>query len=256
MTTKKAIAGLAVVGLFLGIPGMAHADLVSNGGFESTTITGSGRLNTNGYNATDWATTGYNFIFASGTADTTGAGSAHLKLWGPNGGTSNSAYSDNGMPVSSPDGGNFLAADGAYQVGAITQTISNLTAGHTYAVSFYYAGAQQSGFNGATTEAWKVSLGGGTPQETTVLNNVSHGFTGWQSQTFNYVANSSSEVLSFLAVGTPSGTPPFSLLDGVSMSDVSGSDVPEPTAFVGMFAGMIGLGVFARRRARIAKSAA
>jgi hypothetical protein len=95
-----------------------------------------------------------------------------------------------------------------------------------------------------------VSLGGGTPQETTVLNNVSHGFTGWQSQTFNYVATSSSEVLSFLAVGTPTGTPPFSLLDGVSMNDVS---VPEPTAIVAMFAGTIGLGVFARRRTRPAK---
>jgi len=56
-------------------------------------------------------------------------------------------------------------------------------------------------------------------------------------------------VLSFLAVGTPAGVPPFSLLDGVSMT----SAVPEPQTW-----GMLGLGLglvgFAARR-RKAKAA-
>lgn len=54
--------------------------------------------------------------------------------------------------------------------------------------------------------------------------------------------------LSFLAVGTPAGVPPFSLLDGVSMVAV-----PEPQTW-----GMLGLGLglvgFAARR-RKAKAA-
>ena len=86
----------AIVFLIIAIPARAD-DLVTNGSFEITT-NGTGQL---GYNtvATGWSSSGYNFLFASGTADTTGAeGSAGtLMLWGPNDG------SDNGLPASSPD---------------------------------------------------------------------------------------------------------------------------------------------------------
>jgi hypothetical protein len=48
----------------------AKANLLTNGNFSSTT-NGGGQL---GYNttATGWSTTGYNFLFTSGSADTTG----------------------------------------------------------------------------------------------------------------------------------------------------------------------------------------
>jgi hypothetical protein len=200
-------------------------NLVLNGGFESTTA-GAGQL---GYNteATGWSTSGYNFLFTPGSADTTGAVGQYgsLYLWGPNDGSAN------GLPATSPAGGNYIGADGAYQVGAISQTISGLTVGQTYALSFYWAGVQQYGFTGDTTENWTASLGSQS-QTTTTVTPVSHGFSGWIAQTFDYTATSTSETLSFLATGTPSGEPPFSLLDGVSLSAVPESATMWVSVFV------------------------
>jgi hypothetical protein len=233
----------------------AHAgSLVLNGSFESTSIVSpapqyaasadGGQLGYN-INATGWTTTGYNFIFAPGTADNgTGVNgqSGGLQLWGPGNG------SNNGMPTTSPDGGNFIAADGAYNVGAISQTISGLTAGDTYAVGFYWAGAQQYTYTTPTTEQWQVSLGNQT-LSTNVVNNLSEGFTGWTYTTLDFTATSTSELLSFLAVGTPTGVPPFSLLDGVTMQAV-----PEPSALMLLAVGLCGVAAVSLRRR--AKSAA
>jgi hypothetical protein len=128
---------LAISALLTFLTGMeymnsAKADLVANGGFESTT-NGAGQLGFN-TNAADWtvAAGGYDFIFASGAADTTGAIGQYgaLYLWGPNNGSAN------GMPASSPVGGNYVAADGAYDVGAISQTINGLTAGQHQTFNF------------------------------------------------------------------------------------------------------------------------
>ena len=100
------------------------------------------------------------------------------------------------------------------------------------------------GFDGPTTEAWSVTLGNQT-LTTDVLPNQNHGFTGWKQATLSFVVTNTTEVLSFLALGTPAGVPPFSLLDGVSISQV-----PEPTslALLGLFVG--GTGLMARRRQR------
>ncbi len=243
MSKKLSVFGMSALALALGMSGAAHAgSLVTNGGFETTT-NGGGQL---GYNtdATGWSTSGYNFLFPSGTADNgTGVSGQYgnLQLWGPGNGSAN------GLPASSPDGGNYVAADGAYSVGPISQTISGLTVGSQYAVSFYWAGAQQYGFTSPTQEQWNVSLGSDT-QSTAIVNNVNHGFTGWMGQTFTYTATSTSEVLSFLAYGTPSGVPPFALLDGVTMNAV-----PEPSAMVLMGIGAAGFGIAAlRRRAKSA----
>jgi len=191
----------------------AHADLVSNGGFESTT-NGAGQMGYN-TNATDWTTNGYNFIFTPGSADSTGANGqfGDAQLWGPGNG------SNNGLPATSPVGGNYVGADGAFGVGAISQTITGLTAGDSYVVGFWCAGAQQFGFTGLNTEQWQVSFGSET-QDTAVYSNSSQGFSGWMHQTFTFTADSTSDALSFLAVGTPisPNVPPFSLLDGVSVN--------------------------------------
>ena len=218
-----AAACLGVLAINLAVTARADINLVLNGDFETTTH-GGGQL---GYNTTAafWNTSGYNFLFTPGTGDTNGVTGTYgnLKLWGPNDGSAN------GLPATSPTGGNYVAADGAYQVGAITQTVSNLFVGSTYSLSFYWAGAQQEGFTGPTTEAWQVSLGSQT-FTTATNNNASHGFTGWVQQTFNFTATATNEVLSFLAKGTPSGVPPFSVLDGVSMTQVSSpTPAPEPS---------------------------
>ena len=253
---KKAMQLIAVLGLVAGVSSAVRADLVTNGGFETTTINGvtthaSGQLSNGGYALTDWTNLsdghghfGYNFVFAPGTADTSGAGSSHLKLWGPG------DFSYNGLPATSPTGGNYVAADGAYETGAISQTINGLTIGNTYAVSFWYAGAQQHGYDGPTTEAWKVSLGN-MQFKTPVLHNATHGFTGWKPQTFNYTATATSEALQFLAVGTPSGEPPFSLLDGVTVTPTT----PEGSSLALLVMGLGSIGFVARRGSRAAKSA-
>ena len=234
---KWPVLGFVTLAIFaLGISAQA-SNLVVNGDFETTT--NGPNLQFDYYTvATGWTSTNagndaYNFIFASGAADTTGASGqfGNLQLWGPGNG------SNNGLPASSPTGGNYVGADGAFQNGAISQTINGLTMGNSYTVSFWWAGAQQSGFTGATTEQWQVSLGSQT-QSTAVVSNASHGFTGWMQQSFTFTADNTSDLLSFFAVGTPNGVPPFVLLDGVTLN--GNNPVPEPGTITLVLGGVLG----------------
>ncbi|HEX4180901.1 MAG TPA: PEPxxWA-CTERM sorting domain-containing protein [Caulobacteraceae bacterium] len=227
----------------------ANTNLVTNGGFEATT-SGPGQL---GYNtdATDWSvpapSSSYVFLFASGGADTTGSNGQYgnLQIWGPGNGSAN------GLPASSPNGGNYIGSDPSFQNGAISQTIGGLTAGKSYDVSFDWAGAQQAGFTGETTEGWQVSLGSET-HSTAILTTPSMGFTGWQTANLTFTATSGSEVLSFLAQGGPNGSvPPFALLDGVSLTAV-----PEPATWAFMLVGFGGMGAAIRSRRRQAAATA
>ena len=246
MNTKLSTLILAALA---GISSAASANLVQNGGFEQTTFTGSEQL-IGANQATDWTSNGYNFLFAAGTATTTGSESARggfVKLWGPATG-SNNGFTD------SPSGGNWIAADGAFEVSPIQQTINNLVIGQTYQLSFDWAAAQQSTYFGPTTEGWIVSLGDQT-FSTEILNNPSEGFQAWRQQVFNFTATSTSEVLSFLAAGTPTGNPPFSLLDNVQLNAVQLNAVPEPDSLPLMLSGLGLLVVSSRRRSKTQPSA-
>jgi hypothetical protein len=234
------IAALASV-FALGVSAQA-APSFTNGGFESNT--GAGQV---GYNTsvTGWSVSGgYTFLFAAGTADTSGADGQYgaLSLWGPGNGATN------GLPAASPQGGYFIAQDTDFQQAPITQTITGLTAGHDYTVGFDWAGAQQSGFMGPTMEQWQVSLGSQT-QATSVIDLPYQGFSGWMHQTFTFTAGDSTEVLSFLGGGSP-GNPPFALLDGVTFSAV-----PEPATWAMMILGLAGLGALSRRQRAIPAAA-
>ena len=79
-----------------------------------------------------------------------------------------------------------------------------------------------------------------TPVDTTKPSTI---LTGWQHQALSFQATSTSQVLQFLAVGTPSGAPPLVFLDGITITET-----PEPGAL-----GLLGLGVLMLGVARLRK---
>jgi hypothetical protein len=250
MTWRKTAAITLAICLALG-PGLtAQADLITNGGFELSD-NGNGQVGLN-TNLVGWSVPtppgSYTFLYAPGTADTIGANGEYgnVSLWGPGNGI------PNGLPATSPAGGNFIAQDGDFQQGAISQTINGLTAGDQYTVGFWWAGAQQTGFAGASSDQWQVSLGAQT-QLTPVVNVPSQGFSGWMYDTLTFTADNTSDVLSFLATSTPSGVPPFALLDGVTMTN----GTPEPASITlsllafGAFGGVWGFKRMKRPIARV-----
>lgn len=184
-------------------------------------------------------------------------------------------------PISSPDGIAkwFVAVDGDPDYSTpISQTVTGLTAGQKYDVTFYQAAGQQNGLEDGTTEQWAVNLG------STLLSTSNYTTTGqlsapmspvqpfgpglntfdasgrqltggtatnvspWQPQTLTFTADAASTTLSFLAVGTPSGRPPFSLLAGLT---VTPTNVPEPFTIIGTIVG--GTAAF-RLKKKLAKS--
>jgi len=80
---------------------------------------------------------------------------------------------------------------------------------------------------------------------TEVLSIASGGFSGWQTEKFTFTASDTSEVLTFLSLGTPNGLPPMALIDNVSLT------VPEPASWAMMILGFGAIGYAMRRRTRM-----
>ncbi|WP_028104722.1 hypothetical protein [Pseudoduganella violaceinigra] len=247
---SKLLQGFAAVLVLAASAQASPINLVKNGGFE-TTSHGTGQIGFN-TSVSDWSSPGgYNFVFAPGTADTTGAwtwfngpNDQALTLWGAHNGGAHAL-------ASSANGGNFLAADGAYGIVPIQQAI-NLVVGETYLLKFEWAAAQQWGFHGDTSEKWTVSIDGNT-FETAAYANQNHASSGWMQEAFSFTAKTTGGLLSFLAAGTPEGHPPFSLLDGVSLFSLGQPDndtvvVPEPAGPLIMLTGLVLLALALRRR--------
>ena len=203
MICKTCFASVNLAALLL-LSHNSHASVIAvvNGGFEQTLTNHSAEFGSRypQQQITGSTSSGYNWILLPGTADTTGATvefGGQRQLWGPGNGAVNGL-------TGSPDGGNYVAMGGSAFVGPLSQTLTGFTKGDNVTVSFWFAGAQQYGYNGATTEQLMVSLGDQTVG-TEVLSDSNHGFTGWQRENVSFIASDSSEVLSFLAVGTPGG---------------------------------------------------
>jgi hypothetical protein len=238
MNNLSALAALAIT-TALALPAAASVtNLVQNGNFEEST-NGVGEI---GYNTTltGWSepTLGYMMLATPSTAVsgiTTQYGANNFSLWGVGNGGADTI-------TAAPGGGNFVAMDGDFSVEPLQQTISGLTVGKVYTVTFDYAYAQQHGYTGATNQSLTVSLGDSSQQlATTTL--PSEGFSGWNAASMNFTATGTSEVLSFLANGNLP-VPPFALLSDVSMT----AGVPEPATWAMMIVGVAGIGAMARRR--------
>lgn len=156
---------------------------------------------------------------------------------------------------------NIMALDGANVSpnavqGELQQQINGLHVGQTYVLTFDFAGAQLQDRTGATTDLLNVSMIGASGTQSfqtdsgVPLNDASQSATGWELETFTFVASDSSELLKFLAVGTPNGDPPMALLDNVSLTGPGG--VPEPATWGLMIVGVAAVGASLRRRRAMA----
>ncbi len=188
-----------------------------------------------------------------------------------------------------PIPGNYVEADGNpdYE-GSFSQTITGLTPGQTYTLSFYQAGGQQAGFgNGLpTTEKWIVSLGtaglslcancgpvdpvygqtstyystdpNASITSSALMTTPSGGVTPWEYVSVDLTADASTQLLSFLAWGDNGSTinlPPIVFLSGVNSPNVL-TNVPEPATLALFGLGILGVAASRMRRHGNKKNAA
>jgi hypothetical protein len=227
----------------------AAVNLVTDGNFQNYTNMGtyggyvcnSGTASSCVSNLTHWSAT------CSTTSRTTGCNTSDTPtslLISP--GNNGSAW--NGTQglysYTAPSVGNAVADDGDSNYdNTLFQSIAGLSIGGDYTLTFYQAAAQQNGLTGATTEKWQVTLGSQT-QDSTTMNNASHGFVPFSQVSMNFVATATTETLSFLSLGTPAGEPPIAILAEVDLVVI-----PEPGTAAMMAAGLFGLVLLRRRRA-------
>jgi hypothetical protein len=209
----------------------AHADLVTNGSFESF----SGSFGADGGAA----------LVPSSTT---------LSGWTVTSGDIAVLKNPNIYQLTSFDGNNFLELTGYSNSGfpkGVSQVLSGLTPGQSYSFSMELGirnGPCVSGGNNCTGPVSVSATIGGTSQ--TFTHNSSAAGNIWGAYGFDFVAGGATETLTILGLSVPRGGE-FLGLDAVSVNAGSVSPVPEPASYALMLAGLVAVAGAVRRRCRM-----
>ena len=242
--TLTALTALAV--LTAASDSRAGGNLITNGDFSNYTTgpegpgsIGSNVLNYNYTRLTDWSDP-QAYTIAALYDHTT------LSSWWSDG--SGRHYLPAAAAVNKP-AGNYLLMDADRAAGyayKLSQTISGLTAGQQYTISFWTS-SLYANFGASTTHSeMQVQLGNSAWQTTpSVSVSPSNTWSGWVQNTMTFTADSNSDNLTFWANGGPNGYPPIIVMADLEMTAM----VPEPTSIILATLGTLGVvGVGLRRR--------
>ncbi len=279
MSFYKSISlGVSAIALSVGLPALAQADPVLPNLTNLNFLNYTGAAPKNPFTSVDpvgW--TGGNgliYIDSPTPGKDAASGSGGIPTYGDPSVLGGPAY-------------NYVEADGnPYYESGFNYSVTGLTVGTTYQLSFYQAASQEVGFSGATTNQWIVSLGTsglyvesttapGVPDNacgsncqyvstdatasiaaTTLMNVPNEGLVNWNYVTVDLTADATTDLLSFLAWGDNGNTanlPPMAFLTGVNAPP---GLVPEPGTLSLFGVGLLGLGaVMRRRRAKVTQAA-
>ncbi len=125
----------------------------------------------------------------------------------------------------------------------LTSNAFSTTIGQTYAITFDLGALTTPAYGPATVDVRFSGLLAGTSTNNPTINGPGTFAMDWSRQTLNFVAISTSSVISF--VGVPGQ---FSNANVVGLDNVSVAAIPEPHEWAMMLAGLGLVGFAARRR--------